>query len=113
MIAAVKPRSLGFTHERAPSRAFLRTVILFLHNRYRTQGGEERAVADLAWLVREHLGEPVERLERDSCTLGGAAAARGLLAALGAVAIVEEEDHGAQRAAQKTRTRASNLDSGA
>ncbi len=57
----------------------MRTVILFLHNRYRTQGGEERAVADLAWLVREHLGEPVEVLERDSLTLGGSAVARGLL----------------------------------
>jgi glycosyltransferase involved in cell wall biosynthesis len=54
-------------------------VILFLHNRYRTQGGEERAVADLAWLVREHLGEPVELLERDSRELDGAAAARSLL----------------------------------
>jgi len=80
MIAAVKVRSLGLTHGRAPpARVFVRTVILFLHNRYRTQGGEERAVADLAWLVREHLGEPVELLTRDSLTFGGAAAARGLL----------------------------------
>ena len=58
---------------------FLRTVILFLHNRYRTQGGEERAVADLAWLVREHLGEPVQLLERDSLRLGAPAAIRSLL----------------------------------
>ena len=57
----------------------MRTVILFLHNRYRTQGGEERAVADLAWLVREHLGEPVELLERDSLRLGAPAATRSLL----------------------------------
>ena len=54
-------------------------MILVLHNRYRTQGGEERAVADLAWLVREHLGEEVELLERDSQGLGPAVAARGLL----------------------------------
>ena len=54
-------------------------MILFLHNRYRIQGGEERAVSDLAWLVREHLGEPVELLERDSLGLGTATAARGLL----------------------------------
>ena len=31
-------------------------MILFLHNRYRTTGGEERVVEDLLWLVREHLG---------------------------------------------------------
>ncbi len=54
-------------------------MILFLHNRYRTQGGEERAVADLAWLVREHLGELVELLERDSLRLGALVAARSLL----------------------------------
>ena len=28
-------------------------MILFLHNRYRQAGGEERAVEDLLWLVRE------------------------------------------------------------
>jgi glycosyltransferase involved in cell wall biosynthesis len=54
-------------------------VILFLHNRYRTTGGEERAVADLLWLVREHLGEDAELLERDSAVLGRAEAAAGLL----------------------------------
>jgi glycosyltransferase involved in cell wall biosynthesis len=54
-------------------------VILFLHNRYRTTGGEERAVADLLWLVREHLGEDAELLERDSALLGRAQAAAGLL----------------------------------
>jgi glycosyltransferase involved in cell wall biosynthesis len=54
-------------------------VILFLHNRYRTTGGEERAVDDLLWLVREHLGEDAELLERDSAALGRSAAARGLL----------------------------------
>src|SRR5215210_6575031 len=54
-------------------------VILLLHNRYRVPGGEERAVADLAWLIREHLGEDVEVLERDSGALGAARAAAGLL----------------------------------
>src|SRR5687767_6652760 len=54
-------------------------VILFLHNRYRTTGGEERAVDDLVWLVREHLGEDAELLTRDSAGLGRRRAARGLL----------------------------------
>ncbi|HEY0343837.1 MAG TPA: glycosyltransferase, partial [Solirubrobacteraceae bacterium] len=40
-------------------------MILFLHNRYRTTGGEERAVEDLMWLVREHLGEDAELLVVD------------------------------------------------
>jgi len=39
-------------------------VVLFLHSRYRTTGGEERVVEDLAWLVREHLHEPVRLLTR-------------------------------------------------
>ena len=30
-------------------------MVLFLHNRYRTTGGEERVVEDLLWLVREQL----------------------------------------------------------
>jgi glycosyltransferase involved in cell wall biosynthesis len=54
-------------------------VILFLHNRYRVAGGEERAVEDLMWLVREHLGEETELLGRDSATLGRARAAVALL----------------------------------
>jgi glycosyltransferase involved in cell wall biosynthesis len=54
-------------------------VILLLHNRYRLPGGEERAVEDLAWLIREHLGEEVELLERDSAALGAGRAALGLL----------------------------------
>jgi glycosyltransferase involved in cell wall biosynthesis len=54
-------------------------VILFLHNRYRTLGGEERAVADLMWLTRERLGEEAELLERDSAALGRARAAVGML----------------------------------
>jgi glycosyltransferase involved in cell wall biosynthesis len=55
-------------------------VILFLHNRYRVPGGEERVVEDLAWLVREHLGEDAEVLKRDSAALGRARATAGLLA---------------------------------
>ena len=54
-------------------------MILFLHNRYRTPGGEERVVEDLAWLVREHLGEDAEVLERDSRATGAGRAALGLL----------------------------------
>jgi glycosyltransferase involved in cell wall biosynthesis len=54
-------------------------MILFLHNRYRTGGGEERVVEDLQWLVREHLDEPAELLARDSAGLGRAGAASGLL----------------------------------
>ena len=45
-------------------------MILFLHNRYRTTGGEERVVADQQRLVREELGEDAELLERDSAVLG-------------------------------------------
>jgi glycosyltransferase involved in cell wall biosynthesis len=54
-------------------------MVLFLHNRYRTSGGEERTVEDLLWLVREHMGEPAELLTRDSAELGRAHAAVGLL----------------------------------
>ena len=54
-------------------------MILFLHNRYRHSGGEERAVADLLWLVREHLGEDAELLERDSALLGRGRAALGMV----------------------------------
>ncbi len=54
-------------------------MILVLHNRYRTTGGEERAVADLTALAREHLGEPVELLTRDSAVLGRPRAAVAML----------------------------------
>jgi glycosyltransferase involved in cell wall biosynthesis len=43
-------------------------------------GGEERAVEDLAWLIRTELGEDAAVLERSSERLGGARAAAGLLA---------------------------------
>lgn len=54
-------------------------MILLLHNRYRVPAGEERAVADLAWLLREHAAEEVEVLERDSALLGRGRAAVGML----------------------------------
>jgi glycosyltransferase involved in cell wall biosynthesis len=54
-------------------------MVLFLHSRYRSTGGEERVVENLMWLVREHLGEPAELLERDSAALGRRSAANGML----------------------------------
>jgi glycosyltransferase involved in cell wall biosynthesis len=57
----------------------LRDVVLFLHNRYRTTGGEERVVEDLMWLVREHLGEAAELLARSSSALSRGAAGGALL----------------------------------
>lgn len=54
-------------------------MILIVHNRYRHTGGEERAVADQAWLLRERLGCEVEVLERDSALLGRPRAAVALL----------------------------------
>ncbi|MDA0182499.1 glycosyltransferase, partial [Solirubrobacter phytolaccae] len=54
-------------------------MILLLHHRYRHVGGEERAVRDLEWLIREHLHEDVEVLERDSAAVGQRDAALGLI----------------------------------
>ncbi len=54
-------------------------MILLLHNRYRVPGGEERAVEDLAGLIRDHMDEEVEVLERDSAALSQRSAAAGLL----------------------------------
>ena len=54
-------------------------MILLLHHRYRHEGGEERAVQDLEWLIREHLHEDVELLQRDSTSLSQTQAAAGLL----------------------------------
>ncbi len=54
-------------------------MILFLHNRYRTAGGEERAVEDLMWLVQDRLGEPAQLLARDSAAVGRTRAATALL----------------------------------
>lgn len=54
-------------------------MVLFLHNRYRTTGGEERAVENLIWLVREQLREPAELLSRSSAELNPVHAGAGLL----------------------------------
>jgi glycosyltransferase involved in cell wall biosynthesis len=54
-------------------------MVLFLHNRYRAPGGEERVVDDLLWLVRECLGEPAELLVRGSAAASRTRAAAGLL----------------------------------
>ena len=54
-------------------------MVLFLHNRYRTTGGEERVVSDLLSLVREQLGERAELMTRDSGSVRPAQAALGLL----------------------------------
>jgi glycosyltransferase involved in cell wall biosynthesis len=64
----------------AAQSRFATDLILFLHNRYRTTGGEERAVEELMTLVRDELGEEAELLERDSADLSRRDAARGLLA---------------------------------
>ena len=54
-------------------------MVLFLHNRYRTTGGEERVLEDLLWLVREHLGESAQLLARGSGSLSRPTAAAALL----------------------------------
>lgn len=54
-------------------------MVLFLHNRYRSTGGEERVVQELMWLVRERLGEDAQLLGRDSAELSSARAALGLM----------------------------------
>jgi glycosyltransferase involved in cell wall biosynthesis len=53
--------------------------VLLLHNRYRAQGGEERAVAMQAELLARH-GHAVEVLERDSSAAGPLRASAGMLA---------------------------------
>lgn len=54
-------------------------MILFVHHRYRTTGGEERAVAELMALVDEQLGEKTALLARESRPLSRAVAAAGML----------------------------------
>jgi glycosyltransferase involved in cell wall biosynthesis len=53
--------------------------VLIVHNRYRAQGGEERAVGDLASLLSRH-GHVAEVLERSSERLGRGRAATALIA---------------------------------
>ncbi len=52
--------------------------VLLLHNRYRSEGGEERAVADLRALLAAR-GEQVSLLQRRSSDVGSVTAARGLI----------------------------------
>ncbi|WP_026909714.1 glycosyltransferase family 4 protein [Patulibacter minatonensis] len=54
-------------------------MILHLHHRYRTLGGEEPAIAALRRLTEDVLGEETALLERDSTAISGARAAAGLL----------------------------------
>ena len=54
-------------------------MILLLHNRYRTLGGEERVVEELMRILPEELGEEVLLLERGSAELSSAHAALGML----------------------------------
>jgi glycosyltransferase involved in cell wall biosynthesis len=53
--------------------------VLFLHNRYRSEGGEERACSEIASLL-ERRGHPVSVIEQSSATLSKQRAARALLA---------------------------------
>ncbi len=53
--------------------------VLLIHNRYRSLGGEERAVDNIAALLSSR-GHTVERLERSSGEVGRTTAARSLLA---------------------------------
>jgi len=54
--------------------------VLLLHNRYRALGGEERALMEIAGLLRGR-GHEVEVLQRDSQALGDGTAGRGRAAA--------------------------------
>jgi glycosyltransferase involved in cell wall biosynthesis len=56
-------------------------MILFLHSRYRTSGGEERVAEDLLWLVREQLGEEAQLLARDASATHPSLRERGRAAA--------------------------------
>lgn len=52
--------------------------VLLLHNRYRSHGGEERVVEEIAALLAAR-GHAVARFERSSADAGAGRAARGLL----------------------------------
>lgn len=54
-------------------------MILLLHNRYRTLGGEERVVGELERLIPEELGEEAGLLERTSDGLSPVGAGAALL----------------------------------
>lgn len=67
--------------------------VLILHNRYRFEGGEERSVADLAWLLKSR-GHRVEVLQRSSADFSRGRAAQSLV--LGGY-LPEEVANAAQR----------------
>jgi glycosyltransferase involved in cell wall biosynthesis len=54
-------------------------MIIFIHNRYRTVGGEERVVEHLLSLVSKHLRLPVQLVVRDSNEISRRSAAASLL----------------------------------
>src|SRR5437588_2610280 len=64
--ASLGPRPLQ------PQSTVAMPMVLFLHNRYRTTGGEERVVDDLMWLVSARLGREAHLLTRDSASLAAA-----------------------------------------
>jgi glycosyltransferase involved in cell wall biosynthesis len=69
--------AVGRAVRAAVARLLMR--VLLLHNRYRSLGGEERTVEDIAALLAAR-GHEVQRLERASFDAGRVRAARGLLA---------------------------------
>ena len=72
-------------------------MILLLHNRYRVAGGEERAVEDLAWLIRTELCrvacEDLDVLAQLRADQPGEVLDGPFLPAGDAIAVVQEEDH--------------------
>lgn len=72
-------RFRGTTGAGSPRRSTNKLRVLLLHNRYRLAGGEERAVADIAELLRNN-GHQLELLERSSGSVGAATATRGMVA---------------------------------
>ena len=77
--AVMGPGKSRFASPGHPTVRCWQSMVLFLHNRYRTTGGEERVVEDLLWLVRERLGEDAELLARESAAIPRGRAALGLL----------------------------------
>lgn len=83
LISQLNPRvdvrdnqAVGDPHRSAGSHDPVR--VLFLHNRYRSEGGEERACSEIASLL-ERRGHPVTVIEQSSAALSKQRAARALL----------------------------------
>ena len=77
--SVVMDRCLRARKARRTGELRLSSVILLLHNRYRTLGGEERVVEELLRILPEELGEEVLLLERGSAELSSGHAAFGML----------------------------------